>query len=200
MDWDYSGDVTVTAASGCADVAQSHPHGIDMVDLSVDVTGHFNGRIEAHSGPQTWPHPVVFGAIYTTDVPEDVYAQTGDLGGLPAWVQVFRNGQRFTMLEDCAIPLCGGSGGVCGAAQPQARNITQNSFQGSIYLAWDGMDRREDPQLQCWTAQPAPAGDYTARFCVGSSVQDGVVGNTFCQEVPFTLPATEVTARFDFGG
>ncbi|MEW5855696.1 MAG: hypothetical protein AB2A00_43375 [Myxococcota bacterium] len=199
--WEYAGNVEVDSAEGCVDFAGSSPVSVDLVDVDVHVTSEtFTGRVVANNRDSFTPRVVTLGIHYLTDVPEDVWAQVADESGLPTWVQVFHDGEPVMMFDGCDVPICGQGGGVCGVAQPVARNITGTDYEGRIHLNWDGRVRVLDATGTCRSAVPAEAGDYTARFCVGYTVQDNVVQNPFCQEIPFTMPTDEVIWSAAMGG
>ena len=202
--WDYgaSGE-SVTSADGCVDFAGVTPTSIDLVDVTVAVTGTpFTGTIRADNRSIADPAPVTLGLRYTTDVPENVWVQSSDALGLPAWVRVTRDGVPVNLFDRCDIPICGESQGVCGAAIPQATNITQGDYSGSVYLTWDG--RIRVGMGGCLERQVPPPGTYKATFCFGWELDTQVgqeVKSPSCVEETFELPgATMVVGHADFGG
>jgi hypothetical protein len=199
--WNYAGNVEVVAARGCVDVQTVSWPPTGMVDVELDVTGSFNGTVVANTRDLVTPRPITLGLRYVTDVPEDVFAQTADRSGNPTWVTLTRDGQPVAFLDDCAVPTCGSGEGVCGASIPTVRNITAQGFRGEIFLTWDAREHLPGPGDNCTVSQPAPAGTYEARFCVGYQVDaDGLVDASTCVTKAFTLEDRVVVAPFDFGG
>ncbi|MBM4394263.1 MAG: hypothetical protein FJ087_01075 [Deltaproteobacteria bacterium] len=205
--WDYGTDLAVTKADGCVDFAAFGPASLDLVDVDLEVAGAgFAGRIVADNRATYSPTPVNLGIRYSTDVPEDVFVQSSDSFGLPAWVKVRpKGGEPLHLFPLCSSPVCGEEpGGVCDEAFHKVENITGTSYRGSVWLTWDGRAWAMDPDAGCWVSAPALPGDHVAEFCFGWKVSDGPAGqdvvDPFCHEVPFTLPTEEVVYHADFGG
>jgi len=202
--WDYGTDLVTEAASGCVDFAGSSAASVDFVEASVRVRGTaFTGTVVA-DGRERAPGAVVLGIEYASDVPGDVWVQSGDEFGLPAWVTVRHGADPILLFDRCDVPVCGSGGGVCGAALPRVRSVTHGRASGGVFLVWDGRVRREDPSGNCRRREAAPAGAYTARFCFGYRFTGtegvGTVENPVCRDVEFTLPAERVVWHVDDGG
>jgi hypothetical protein len=142
----------------------------------------------------------VLGLQYQTDVPEDVFVQTGDDYGLPTWATVRKDGAPLLLFDQCDLPICGEGGGACGIAEPKATNITYGDYQGAIYELWDGLVRVEEPGQGCRIRVPAEPGEYEATFCFGWSAEGGTVQSPTCVDVPFTYPEGSVIHHADYGG
>ncbi len=197
--WEYGGDVAITDVAGCADWAEFGPGHLDLADLTATLTP---GEGSTLQGPLTVtvdnratavPPPVTLGLRYATDIPEDVWIQSGDAYGLPDWFHVLRDGQQVVLFDRCDLPVCGTGGGVCGMAFQQVYNVTHTSYSGQAFLTWDGLLRVEDPVNHCWLREPAPAGEYTIEACFGWATEDTgaglVVTNPMCLQKTVTLPA-----------
>ena len=203
--WEYSSDITVDQATGCVDFEEAGPIGVNLIDVEVKVTSAtFTGTIFANNRPVLTPPPVTFGIRYTTDVPEDVYVQTANDLGLPDWVRVKKDGAPIILYDRCDNPLCGQSTDVCGIALHSVLNFTNMSYEGQVYLTWDGNIRTINEADGCLETAPAPAGDYTAELCFGWQVEETEYGKDVkspqCQEIPFTMPAEKVIWDANFGG
>jgi len=197
--WEYGGDVGITALSGCADWSEFGAGHANLADFTATLTP---GDTSALEGPLTvtvdnrstaTPPPVTLGIRYSTDIPEDVWIQSGDAYGLPDWFHVRRDGQQVVLFDRCDLPVCGEGSGVCGMAFQQVHNLTHTSYGGEAYLTWDGRLRVEDPVNHCWLREPAPAGDYEIEACFAWATEDTgagmVVTNPMCLQKTVTLPA-----------
>ena len=209
--WDYSANVTATAAEGCVQFQGLGIGALDLVDVAVTVDNPAGGQtiIEARNRATFAPKPVSLGLRYVSDVPGDVYIQTGDDYGLPAWVQVLGpDGNARLLFDRYDVPSCEAPGaGVCGIAFHTVRNVTGGTYRGQAWVTWDGKFRVMDEVGQCRKAEVAAAGAYTLRACFGWATVDSPGGagpdvkDPQCLDVPFTLPGdTQVVVVADFGG
>ncbi|MBN1607632.1 MAG: hypothetical protein JW940_13425 [Polyangiaceae bacterium] len=201
-DWDYQGNVDTASSIGCVDFAAHVGVSVDMVDVEIGVAGTvFTGTIVANNRPEGM---VTFGLEYITDIPENVYVQTGGDLGLPEWLHVTKDGARVDLFDHCDVPRCGSGDGVCGIAFSQAANITGGTESGWINLTWDGQVWSIDPENQCLTSAPATPGSYQVEVCYGSSTVDSgsgqVVQDPVCTTQDFTYPTDRVTVTLDNGG
>lgn len=202
QDWDYQGNVATTGSTGCVDFASLGGVATDMVDVEINVEGSaFTGTIVANNRPDGM---VSIGLEYVTDVPENVYVQTGDDFGLPGWLRVTKDGQPVGLFDRCDVPNCETDDGVCGIAFSQAINITSGTESGSIYVTWDGRVWSVDEQEQCLKSAPAAAGTYQLEVCYGSSTEDSgagpVVVDPVCTTQEFAYPTDLVVLSADNGG
>ena len=209
--WDYGPNVTAASASGCVQFKALGMGAIDLVDVAITVANESGGQtlIEAQNRSTFTPNPVSLGLRYVTDVPENVYIQTGDDYGLPSWAQVLGpDGNARLLFDQCDVPSCDNpGGGVCGIAFRQVRNVTGGTYSGQAWLTWDGRFRVLDEAKGCRNAVAAAAGGYTLRVCFGWGTVDSAGGNgpdvknPQCHDVPFTLPDdTQVAFNANFGG
>jgi hypothetical protein len=204
--WDYGTQLETLATQGCFDAAELPPPGLDLADLEVEVRGAaFTGTVAVDNRPTFTPSPVSLGLVYTTDIPEDVWIQTGDAYGLPAWVEILKDGAPLLIHDRCDVPPCDDpDAGVCGIAFQMVRSLTHGSYGGSAWLTWDGRVRAERADGSCRERTPAAPGDYVARFCFGWAKSEdaagAVVTTPTCVEEPFTYPTPRVVAHADFGG
>jgi len=203
--WEYTGNVELDAAKGCVDFKQFGPASVDWVDVVAQVHGPvFTGTVVASNLALLSPKPTVFGIRYVTDVPEDVYVQSSNDLGLPTWVHVTQQGSKVELFDRCDIPKCGEPSGVCGASQHQVVDITSGTYQGQVYLMWDGRQRKLDAANHCMYAEPAGSGTYEAQFCLGWSIGQSTIGtdvlNPQCYSVTFSYPADRVVYEINNGG
>lgn len=209
--WDYGSTLSTVSMDGCADWGQASPAGVDLADFEVAVERPDDAPlvVSARARAAVDPVPVSLGFRYATDVPENLFIQSGDDYGQPSWAQVLGpDGQPRMIFDRCDVPSCDTpDAGVCGIAFRSVRNVTNGSYSGQAWLTWDGRFREMDAGGQCRKAVPAPAGDYTLRVCFGWQTGDAPGGNgpevkdPTCREVPFTLPgAAKVWVQADFGG
>jgi hypothetical protein len=196
----YSSDLATTAGSGCVDFKALSAVGVDLADVHVDVAGpEFTGTVVADTRHATTPVPVTLGLAVTGALPGDVWVQSADAYGLPAWVTVAtKDGAPVLLFDRCDGVACTTPAGVCGVAQPQVLDVTGGSGAGSVYLTWDGRARAADGS-GCAAAGP---GDYVATFCFGGTLdaaKTDVVQPT-CRTQAFSLPADTVIERVGGGG
>jgi hypothetical protein len=203
--WDYGGNAEVIRAQGCVDFAIYHPHGQDLVDMDVEVFDDVaRYHIVADSRHATAPQPVSLGLRYTTDVPAEVYVQTLDDAGAPAWVQLWQDNLPLSMFDRCDVTFCDEAcEGCCSALHPMIGSLTHGGYTGQIWQTWDGQLRRLDEERGCWVREPAAAGTYQARFCYGWQTTSGVgpyVVSPTCFEQSFVYPADQVLGQADDAG
>lgn len=209
--WDYASPFSTVSVEGCADFAAMSPAGVDLADFEVTLERPDDGPlvVAVHARGSMDPPPVSLGLRYLSDIPEDVFVQTGDDYGQPAWAEVIGpDGLPRMLFDRCDVPSCDAPGaGVCGIAFRSVRNITGGTYRGQAWLTWDGRFREMDPGGQCRRAVRAPDGDYTLRVCFGWQVEEAPTGNgpqvkdPTCLETGFRLPgATTVRVDADFGG
>lgn len=87
------------------------------------------------------------------------------------WLRVLREGAPVHVEERCDIPDCDDPGGaVCGATIPTVREVAPADAEGTIAYLWD-LTRSVIDADQCERREPAPPGDYVARFCYGYSAE-----------------------------
>lgn len=137
-----------------------------------------------------------------TDGP--IYVSLNGADNQLGWVTVFRDGERIYFGERCEIEDCGVPPAVCGAALSMVRDVAAADERG-IAFVWDGMTSTIDPSRQCERRQPAPPGNYVARFCYSreATVQggdparaaQGSVRNPTCVDRTFTLHEHEIVFR-----
>ena len=148
----------------------------------------------------------------SNDVPESIFVQLGDTLGQPAWVRLEHENTQYFIRERCDYPQCGVIGeGICGAAQPMVRDITDGTAQGLQEMLWDGVVGHIEPGADCELREPAPAGAWKATFCwsldarfdgegLEGEARPGELLNPTCVSVPFELPgATEVVHHINGG-
>jgi hypothetical protein len=201
--WEYTSEVQVADVAGCIDFADFGPASLNLVDIELSVRSPiFSGRLKANNRQTFQAEPVTLGIAYNTDVPEDVYVQTGNEYALPEWVTLQKDGQPIQMFDRCDIPVCGESDGVCGQALPQVTNITQGKYSGSIYLNWDGWQRLYNTQNECWDRVAAEPGNYSAEFCIGWQLDElgQKVVSPDCEKISFTYPTPLVVWDANYGG
>jgi hypothetical protein len=88
------------------------------------------------------------------------------------WLRVLRDGDPVHVEERCDIPDCGDPDpAVCGAIIPTVREIAPADGAGSITYLWDRTRSVIDAALRCERREPAPPGDYVARFCWGHTAE-----------------------------
>ena len=135
-----------------------------------------------------------------------IYVLLNEASGQVGWVRAFQDGERIYFRERCEIEDCANRGVVCGAALSMIKNIANGSQTGMIEFVWDGMTSVVDAVSGCETRQPAPPGDYIARFCYSREAEfDGDSDPTravrgrlvrpTCTDQPFTLLEQEVVLR-----
>ncbi|MFH1808326.1 MAG: hypothetical protein ABIJ09_06270 [Pseudomonadota bacterium] len=204
--WGYGGNAQVLSADGCVDMAMYSRHGLDLVDMDVEVFDD-NARyhIVADNRHGADPQPLSLGLRYNTDVPEEVYVQTSDDGGAPGWVQLWKDNRPLVMVDRCDVTFCDSLDceGCCAAVGPMVHSLTHSTDSGQIWQSWDGYLREFDESRDCWVRTPAPAGTYTARFCFGWQMTSGVgpyVVDPTCFDEIFSLPATQVVGVANYGG
>ena len=140
------------------------------------------------------------------DVVGPIYVLLNEEDDQMGWVKVFRNGERIYFRERCEIEDCGVPVAVCGAAIPFVKDIAGGGDRRTIEFVWDGMTSVLDPLSGCETRQPAPPGDYIARFCFSREAEfegdgdptravPGRVIHPTCVEKPFTLHEQQVVLR-----
>jgi len=121
----------------------------------------------------------------------------------PGWVRVSRDGEGIYLKERCEVPDCGVAAAVCGAALPFVRDLAGASGEKGIEFVWDLTTSVLDSASRCETRQPAPPGDYVARFCFsreatlegqGDPTQAvmGRIAAPTCIDKPFTLQEQQV--------
>jgi hypothetical protein len=211
--WEYGGGWGITALDGCADWAEFGAGHENLADFTATLTP---AEAPASPAPVTvrvdnralsTPPLVTLGLRYSTDIPEDVWVQSGNDYGLPDWFRVYRDGLPVLLFDRCDLPVCGQGGGVCGAALPTVWNLTHGSYGGQAFLTWDGLLRVEDPGNDCWKLEPAPAGEYEIEACFGWQVESegtdaihGTVKNPYCIRQNASLPAQEWIVTASMGG
>ena len=206
-------DVSATDATGDAtDIASDATDTTsDATDTTSDATDIAGDATDTTSGLS----PVRFAIEVSNDVPESIYVQLNGLDGQTAWVRVVdANGAKVLLDEDCAVPDCEGSTGVCGAAQPMVQDITGGAVTGGIERTWDRTWSviEGSGTMECERRAMAPAGDYIATFCLSLEVTlddpsidvtqgaPGNVVNPACVNVPFSLPADDRVVYSLLGG
>ncbi len=136
------------------------------------------------------------------EVAGPVYVLLSGEGDQLGWVRVSTGGERIYFRERCEVADCGAEPAICGAAIPMVKNIASDADNRSIEFVWDGMTSVIDSLSGCETRQPAPQGEYIARFCFSReaepegadptrAVPGRLVGPT-CVEKSFTLQEREV--------
>ena len=151
--------------------------------------------------------PVTFRMEYTTDVPEDVWAQSADARGFIGWVRLVNAPQMAYSLDPpCDVGVCGAGVDFGTCAPPSAEKFVDMAYDGSIEWTWDGV-LRDNSTSSCYAEEAAPDGSYTVEFCLGWTVTeidggDGqVVDDPQCTQMSFDHPNTpEVLYNADFGG
>lgn len=139
------------------------------------------------------------------DTEGPVYVTLNSADGQAGWVHAFRDGERIYFTERCEIEDCGVPPVVCGAALSFVRDLA-NDPNLAVELVWDGITSVVDSLSGCETRQPAPPGDYVARFCYSDEAEfDGtgdptraVLGRAVrptCIEKLFTLDDHQVVLR-----
>jgi len=137
------------------------------------------------------------------DVEGPMYVLLNQENDQPGWVRVSRDGERVFLKERCEVPDCGVAAAVCGAALPFVRNLAGATGEKGIEFVWDMMTSVLDSASRCETRQPAPPGDYVARFCFsreatlegqGDPTQAvmGRIAAPTCVDRPFTLEEQQV--------
>lgn len=208
--WEYGGDWTITTLDGCADWAEFGAGHLDLADFTATLTAYETGldaptfSVTVDNRSETTPPLLTLGLSYSTDIPEDVWIQSGDAYGLPDWVHVSRDGQRLVLFDRCDLPVCGEGGGVCGQAFQTVTNLTNTSYGGDAYLTWDGLMRVEDPENGCWKREVAPPGEYEVEACFAWAAEETDVGTVvkdpFCVKQTFSLPADAWIVVASMGG
>ena len=177
-----------------ADRADVRPDVVDVVDTSPP------------------PTTIRFRLRFVSDVPgEGLFVAEWDAAHTSGhWLTLLRDGASFGKAAPCEICPCDDcpSCPVCGAPCMEASLLTAG---GSVEYVWDGNQYLGStcpaaPPAQCYLAQAAPAGSYTARFCWGTAVtnlpcEDEIL-DVMCEEVPFTVPDADglVEYTINWGG
>lgn len=197
--WEYGGDWVITDLVGCADWSEFGAGHLDVADFTATLSAYEAGvvapsvTVTVDNRAASTPPPVTLGLRYSTDIPEDVWLQSGDVYGLPGWLRVYRDGVPLVLFDRCDLPVCGEGGGVCGIAFQTVTNLTNTSYGGDAFLTWDGLVRVEDPVDLCWKHEIAPPGEYEFEACFGWTTEETdagtVVKNPYCVKQPFNLPA-----------
>ena len=200
-----SGDASAMDAgqndTGSADQGSDATLGdTETLDTTSDTT---TGDVDTNDATTTGG--VRFAIEVSNDVSESIWAQLNDAEGQPGWIRVRRGETRVWLLENCGVPECENSSGVCGMALPQVRDFTDGSSSGEIEFVWDGEWSVFDDEAMCERREPAPAGDYVATFCFSLNAQidegqdgdparqvAGTLIDPVCVDQAFTLPTDEV--------
>lgn len=208
--WEYGGDWVITDLQGCADWAEFGAGHLDLADFTATLSASEAGQgaptftVTVDNRAEYAPPPVTLGLRYSTDIPEDVWIQSGDAYGLPGWLRVTRDGVPLVLFDRCDVPVCGEGSGVCGVAFQTVTNLTNTSYGGDAFLTWDGLHRVEDPVDLCWKREVAPPGDYELEACFGWTTEETdagtVVKNPSCVKQPFSLPADAWIVMAAMGG
>lgn len=157
------------------------------------------------------PETIRFAIEVANDVPESIWVQLNSEDGQPAWVVASSGDTRIYFEERCGIPDCDQPSGVCGAAMPMVRDITDAGFEGVIDLHWTGKTSLVDTSDDCERREHASFGDYAATFCWSLQAEvtgegdpaEGVAGtliNPICRDVRFTLPDDDNVVYGIWGG
>ena len=159
----------------------------------------------ASASPADRVVPIRFALEVGSDVQGPIYVQLSGEDNQPGWISAFRGSERVYFRERCEIEDCG-SNAVCGVSIPMVQDIADPGATGVIELMWDGLTSVADPVAGCELRQPAPQGEYVARFCYSreaeleggvaptNPVPGGLVRAT-CTDLPFTLLEREVVLR-----
>ncbi len=147
-----------------------------------------------------------FAVEVASDVSGPIYVLLNGEDNQLGWIRAFRGPERVHFRERCEIEGCANRGVVCGAAISMIKNIANTAQTGMIEFVWDGMTSVVDALSGCETRQPAPPGDYIARFCFSREAEfegdsdptravPGRLIRPTCTDKPFTLLEEEVVLR-----
>jgi hypothetical protein len=203
-----AGCFTSHGEEDAADVADARTDARD--DAAVREDAAVDGADVADTTPP--PASILFRLRFVSDVPgEGLFVAEWDAAHASGhWLTLLRDGAAFGKAAPCEICPCDDCPAcpVCGAPCMDATTLLAGS---SVEYRWDGNEYLGStcpvaPPAQCFLAQAAPAGSYTARFCWGTGVTnapcDDEILDVTCQEVPFTVPDADglVEYTIDWGG
>lgn len=99
-----------------------------------------------------------------------IYVSLAEASGQPGWIGIHHGQERIFLRERCEVEDCGRSPVVCGPALQTVVDVASLSDR-SVTLVWDGSTSVVRAPNTCETREPAPPGEYVARFCYSREVQ-----------------------------